>query len=557
VGVHPTGQVKMCKVRMVIVFLSLAPAAVTMGGPLTGDKVMFPPTSYLVRARAVAVGGKLGLIHCTFKIEQVYVGDASLVGKTFEAADRHTVSGLDIPHWWDPEVRHGEVGIWWVVERRGRRVQFLERPGPLVAAVCCVGLSEGEREGFFAPARKGIASEGCLPYEEAEKCARAMERVYRAGPRARIDILKGYCRLKDDIFLIRWSQEKLSRVLPEADYAAFLKELVDEDSLPLFSELYVDSWLRNLDPTWETSAQRLHFLERWMCGDLGKEKNDLEQSISAQLFGGDFGPLPYPTVLRLVVDALSSRRRSDQFKGAMQAAARAFRPKDAAEAAAGFDYVLGEARQAPSPTRRAAAARLLAIFVPLRAAQVEAVEAVRRRSAAGKVASGLDKVVEQTRQLWENFSGEDISAAQEVRRLLKALPAQALAYFQERLRPTLPADPARVHRLIADLDDDDFNRREAAVRDLWRIGLCAEPALRTAMARTKSPEVRARAESLVERLAAQRRATSRAIRLLQEIGTPEARVLLLKLACGVPSDETTQAAKDALGGWDRRPSAKP
>lgn len=61
------------------------------------------------------------------------------------------------------------------------------------------------------------------------------------------------------------------------------------------------------------------------------------------------------------------------------------------------------------------------------------------------------------------------------------------------LRPASPADAARVAKLLADFDADDYAVREAATAGMKAVGWAAEPALRKALADGPSPEARMRA----------------------------------------------------------------
>jgi hypothetical protein len=54
--------------------------------------------------------------------------------------------------------------------------------------------------------------------------------------------------------------------------------------------------------------------------------------------------------------------------------------------------------------------------------------------------------------------------------------------------------------LIADLDSEEFSKREAASCELAKLGESAEPALRTALSRKPSLEMRKRFESLLHEL---------------------------------------------------------
>jgi hypothetical protein len=78
------------------------------------------------------------------------------------------------------------------------------------------------------------------------------------------------------------------------------------------------------------------------------------------------------------------------------------------------------------------------------------------------------------------------------------------------------------------------------------MGPAAEPLLRETAERSKSAEVRARAQRLLATLEAERRCSSRAVEMLEMIGTPEARRLLSELARGASGAGLTRDAAAAL-----------
>src|SRR5262249_7824329 len=134
---------------------------------------------------------------------------------------------------------------------------------------------------------------------------------------------------------------------------------------------------------------------------------------------------------------------------------------------------------------------------------------------------------------------------------LTAGPKDALAIIVRNLQPVAPADPARLSRLIADLDNHDFATRESATRELGRLDVLAESALRAALEGDVPQERQRRAEKLLEQLhgpitTPEIRQAVRAVAVLEYIATPEARQVLQKLAEGAPDARLTREAKTAL-----------
>jgi WD40 repeat protein len=140
---------------------------------------------------------------------------------------------------------------------------------------------------------------------------------------------------------------------------------------------------------------------------------------------------------------------------------------------------------------------------------------------------------------------------------LALCPAETVAFLKGRLQPIRPVDPALLRRLLADLDGDTFAGREKARAELERLGERAADALREALGRTPSLEARRRLEALLARLRGLNRDREklrvvRAVAVLEDIGTPEARAVLKALAEGVGAARQTQEAQKALERASRR-----
>ena len=112
---------------------------------------------------------------------------------------------------------------------------------------------------------------------------------------------------------------------------------------------------------------------------------------------------------------------------------------------------------------------------------------IPRRKASGKSLTAKERDA-----LWADLADADAAKAYAAidRR---ARPDDAAALLRDRLRPAVGVSKDRVHRLIAALDDDDFDAREAASRQLADIAERIEPSLRNALGRDNlTPEQRSR-----------------------------------------------------------------
>jgi WD40 repeat protein len=150
---------------------------------------------------------------------------------------------------------------------------------------------------------------------------------------------------------------------------------------------------------------------------------------------------------------------------------------------------------------------------------------------------------------WDDLTGADAARAYRAVRLLAASPA----FFRDRLRPVAPADEARVARLIAELDGDDFAAREKAAAELERLGETATPAVRKALAKQPSAEVRRRLDALLQKatraawdVTPDRLRLVRSLEALELAGTPDARQVLEGLAGGAEGAWLSEEARVAL-----------
>jgi hypothetical protein len=157
----------------------------------------------------------------------------------------------------------------------------------------------------------------------------------------------------------------------------------------------------------------------------------------------------------------------------------------------------------------------------------------------------------ELKELWVALaSPEGAAALKAVRRLARA-PEQSLAHIREHLGKPPAADPDRLARLIADLDAEDFSKREAASAELARLGKLAEAALKRALEDRPAAEVRWRAEGLLKKLNMGKvpppdLQALRALEVLELIGTPEARQVIESLEKGAADRRVSEEAKAAL-----------
>ena len=132
-----------------------------------------------------------------------------------------------------------------------------------------------------------------------------------------------------------------------------------------------------------------------------------------------------------------------------------------------------------------------------------------------------------------------------------AADVAAVAFLQAKLGP-IRIDQARVDRLIAALDSEEFKVREQASRELAALGGTIEEVLRKARQKTTSAEVRVRIDVLLKRSGDRptdtplMRGRVRAVRVLEQIGGDRAIAVLKQLAGKTPATPDVQAAAESL-----------
>jgi WD40 repeat protein len=185
-------------------------------------------------------------------------------------------------------------------------------------------------------------------------------------------------------------------------------------------------------------------------------------------------------------------------------------------------------------------------------------------AAAGRREGAYRDGQADSRQLdrwWADLAGEDARRGYAAVCGLAAAPLQALPLIRDRLRPTTEAPPAKLRPLITELDGPEFERREAARRQLTALGEAALPALRAALQAGPSAQQRRSIEQVLGDLrgepAPEALGQLRAVEVLERVGDAGAREVLEKLAQGVPEARLTREAKATLERMARRPATKP
>jgi RNA polymerase sigma factor (sigma-70 family) len=129
----------------------------------------------------------------------------------------------------------------------------------------------------------------------------------------------------------------------------------------------------------------------------------------------------------------------------------------------------------------------------------------------------------------------------------------AVAQLKLDFKPAVAIDAEKVAGWVRQLDADEFAQREKASQALADLGPDAETALREALEKAKSPEVRRHLERVLDGQEAEHRRLGHAVEVLEMIGTPAARCLLVDLAKGASRSRLTREARVALDRLEKRP----
>ena len=148
---------------------------------------------------------------------------------------------------------------------------------------------------------------------------------------------------------------------------------------------------------------------------------------------------------------------------------------------------------------------------------------------------------------WKDLAGDAAKSYAAIGRLVSS-PGTAVPFLGKHLEAAAATDTKPVEQLIKSLDDEKFEVRERATKELAAMGDRAAPSLRKALAGTPSAEARQRVSGLLALVDAAGPSSEtlremRAIETLELIGSLEARRLLEKLAAGPAEMPLTQDAK--------------
>jgi WD40 repeat protein len=163
-------------------------------------------------------------------------------------------------------------------------------------------------------------------------------------------------------------------------------------------------------------------------------------------------------------------------------------------------------------------------------------------------------------QLWSDLGRLDGSQAYDAVLVLTRLGEAAVPYFKEQIGELKFVDTKMLQQWIADLDSPKYPARAKAMTALKLLGHQAETALRDALTKNPSLELRRRIEILLKELneADSSKAVTAQLRLLrmcevlERVGSPAAQAVLQSIAHANWPQRITSSAQEALARLARK-----
>ncbi len=160
---------------------------------------------------------------------------------------------------------------------------------------------------------------------------------------------------------------------------------------------------------------------------------------------------------------------------------------------------------------------------------------------------------------WTILAGDEAAKAHHAIWTMISAAEQAVPFLRKRLEKIPPVITPQITKLLADLDSRDFKTREKAATELAGMGKNAEPVLRQALTMKLPLEVRLRLDRLLKKIAgpvapltAEQVRVLRALEVLEQSATPQARQVLHIVAKQAPETILRQHAQAALERLEKR-----
>jgi HEAT repeat protein len=148
-------------------------------------------------------------------------------------------------------------------------------------------------------------------------------------------------------------------------------------------------------------------------------------------------------------------------------------------------------------------------------------------------AQDVKKVDDEAAQTqWNDLASDNENVAAAAMAQLAKTPDETLDLIERRLATVLTITPARIQELVQALDNNSFDDREAAQRELESMSVLALPELRRALKPNMPPEIEARVKLLLTRrvgsfaISDDERRMAQLVPLLKKLDTPRGAAIL-------------------------------
>ncbi len=181
-----------------------------------------------------------------------------------------------------------------------------------------------------------------------------------------------------------------------------------------------------------------------------------------------------------------------------------------------------------------------------------------------KALSPVTAQVDETtlEKLWPELSSDNDLRLQLVLKAFRAAPKPTVELFGKKVPPVSKELREKVEKAIAELDDDAFTKRDQAMKDLQSLAHQFAPLLEAKMKAAAAGEIRNRLTFILKQMGEEKQPASlvmelRALNLLEQIGTKEARDLVERLSHGAAQARLTVEAQAVLERMAKSKSRRP
>jgi hypothetical protein len=141
--------------------------------------------------------------------------------------------------------------------------------------------------------------------------------------------------------------------------------------------------------------------------------------------------------------------------------------------------------------------------------------------------------------------------------VMSKTPERAVPFVKERVKAVPPPDPKQIAQYLVDIESGVFRTRALAIKELERLAELALPAIDKKIAdKSSSLEARRQLEALTQKpksvLSGEELRSLRAVEILEQVGTPEARAVLGDLSRGGEGAILTEQSRRALARLSQR-----